>query len=64
MFNWKQAIGIYIALIIGGIASIFTYFVEYILILIVALGLVGITLYEENKKLHEYQMKEMERKKD
>jgi len=63
MIDWRQGVGIYVALIIGGIASMLTHFVDYIAILLIALGLLGITLYEDNKRLHEYQSRESGNKK-
>jgi len=58
MLSWKQGIGLYVALIIGGLASMHTHFVEYIVILLVALGYTGFVLYDENKQLYKYQIKE------
>lgn len=62
---WRQWAAIYLALFIGGIASIHFHFIDYIWIVLAVLGLLAFTSYHEqvehNKLLEEYyEMKEKE----
>lgn len=63
MPDWKQWIGVYLALFVGGIAAMHAHFVDYILVLLLALGVLGVAAYNDQKKLNEYRSKEMNDKK-
>lgn len=63
MPDWRQWLGIYVALVIGGIAAWIFHFTGYIVILLLALGLLGITAYHDQKKLNEYEVNEDKRRK-
>ena len=59
MPDWREWVGIYIALLIGGVASMLTHFVGYIVVLLVALGYIGFVAYHEQKGLAEHQEKDL-----